>query len=88
MTIQNFDLKNLSCPACIMHLEAMEETVPGVHRVHANYQKQALQVEYDESVQSPQGIVDAVSEMGYVAIPRQTGDNNKREGSIWKRLFH
>jgi copper chaperone CopZ len=86
MTTQHFKLENLSCPSCVMHLEAMEDN-PGITKVDANFKKQTMKVQYDETIATPGEIVKLVSEMGYVAIPHQTSDNNKQGGSRWTKLF-
>ncbi len=87
MTSQSFRLENLSCPSCIMHLEAMEDDLAGVKKVEADYKRHTMRVEYEETDQSPDGIVAAVAAMGYVAIPVASADNNKKEHSKWTKLF-
>ncbi len=88
MTIRHFRLENLSCPSCVMHLEAMEDDLPGVRKVDANFKKQLMRVEYDESAQSVEGIIAAVSALGHIAIPVQRDDNTSIGGSHWTSLFH
>jgi hypothetical protein len=70
-----------------MHLEAMEDSLPGVKEVNADYKKQIMSVVYDETILKIDLILQAVTDMGYVAIPTTVDDNNRNEGSIWKRLF-
>ena len=86
MTTQHFKLENLSCPSCVMHLEAMEDK-DGITKVDANFRKQTMKVEYDETIQTSGEIVKLISEMGYIAIPRQTGDNTRQGESPWTKLF-
>jgi len=69
-----------------MHLEGMED-LEGISKVDANFKKQTMTVEYDDTLQTPGDIVRFVSEMGYVAIPHQTDDNAKKEGSRWTKFF-
>jgi copper chaperone len=60
-----FNIPNIICPACVMHLEALEDELDGVLFVKASYQKQRMDVEFDESQVSEQAIRAAVEEMGY-----------------------
>lgn len=87
MTSQSFKLENLSCPSCIVHLEAMEDDLTGVKKVEADYKRHTMRVEYEESDQSTEGIVAAVSAMGYVAIPVAGADNSNKENSKWTKFF-
>jgi len=86
MATQHFKLENLSCPSCIMHLEAMEDNI-GITKVNANFKHQTMQVEYDERLHTPGAIVQYVAEMGYMAIPTSKSDNDKKEGSLWTKFF-
>ena len=69
MTKQVFRVPTMHCTACVMLLEGLEDDLKGVKRVTASYQKQRLEVEYDETQVSEQQIVEAVKELGYEAIP-------------------
>jgi copper chaperone CopZ len=60
-----FTIPNMICPACVMHLEELEDELEGVLSVQANYRKQRMDVEWDESCISEQEIRDAVAELGY-----------------------
>jgi copper chaperone CopZ len=87
MITTHFKLEHVSCPSCITHLEAMEDDLPGISNVRADFRKQQMSVEYDESIQTADGIVRAVEHMGYSAIPTKTGDNTAKEGSKWTKWF-
>ena len=86
MAIQYFKLENLSCPSCVMHLETMEDKA-GISRVDANFKRATMAVEFDETAHTPGAIVAYVAEMGYVAIPVQKSDNDKKEGHRWTKFF-
>ena len=86
MAIQYFKLENLSCPSCVMHLEGMEDKV-GISRVDANFKRASMTVEFDETAHTPGAIAAYVAEMGYVAIPVQKSDNDKKEGHRWTKFF-
>lgn len=87
MATQHFKLENLSCPSCITHLEAMGDDVPGIHKVDASYRSSSMKVEYDEAKQSTQGIMAAVSELGYIAIPHQAPEPSERKQPRWKKFL-
>jgi len=60
-----FNIPNIICPACVMHLEGLEDDLTGILFVKASYQKQRMDVEFDESQVSEQAIRAVVEEMGY-----------------------
>jgi copper chaperone CopZ len=64
-----FRVPDMHCTACVMRLEGLEDELAGVQRVTASYQKQQMQVEYDEKSVSEAQIVAAVKRKGYQAIP-------------------
>ncbi len=65
MTRITYTIPNMSCPACVMHLEALEDELDGVKAVHANYKKQRMDVDFDEGRISDQQIRRAVAKLGY-----------------------
>lgn len=65
MTRVTFNIPNIICPACVMHLEGLEDELDGVLFVKASYQKQRMDVEFDENLVSEGAIRAAVEEMGY-----------------------
>ncbi len=62
---QTFRVLDMHCPACVMHLEGLEDTLPGIRRVAASYRKQRLEVEYDTAQVSEAQIVAAAEALGY-----------------------
>ena len=62
---KTYTIPNMSCPMCVMHLEALEDELQGVLSVRANYKKQRMEVEFDEARISEQEICQAVVELGY-----------------------
>jgi len=52
-----------------MRLEGLEDTIVGVKRISASYQKGQMQVEYDETIVSDDQILAAVKRLGYQAKP-------------------
>ena len=60
-----FTIPNMICPACVMHLEELEDELEGILSIQASYKKQRMDVEFDETVISEQEIRNAVNEIGY-----------------------
>ncbi len=62
---QTFRVTDMHCTACVMRLEGLEDDLPGVKRVKASYQKQQMEVEYDEKQLTAAQIVAAIQRLGY-----------------------
>ncbi len=60
-----FTITNMICPACVMHLEELEDELDGVLSIQANYKKRRMDVEFDETAISEAEIRAAVNEIGY-----------------------
>jgi copper chaperone CopZ len=71
MTRIKFQITDMHCPNCAMHLDALEDELPGVKSASASYAKGTLVVEYDESKITEALIRDAVREKGYTALPNE-----------------
>ena len=48
-----------------MHLEGLEDDLPGVQRIDASYRNLRMVVEYDESKVSIEQIISAANNIGY-----------------------
>ncbi len=62
---QTFRVTDMHCSACVMRLEGLEDDLPGVKSIKASYQKQQMEVDYDEKKLSAAQIVAAVQRLGY-----------------------
>ncbi len=62
---QVFDVPDMHCPACVMHLEGIEDALPGIQRIRVSYRRQRLEVEYDAAQVSEAQIVSAAAALGY-----------------------
>jgi copper chaperone CopZ len=62
---QIFRVPDMECPNCAMHLEGLEDELPGVKRVSASYKKQVMEVEFDETKLTVAQIVLAANAKGY-----------------------
>lgn len=60
-----FTVSDMSCPNCAMHLEGLEDDVPGVKRVEASYKKLTMEVDFDETIVSIAQIITAANKLGY-----------------------
>jgi copper chaperone len=60
-----FRVLDMECPNCAMHLEGLEDELPGIKRINASYKKQIMEVEFDEVKISVDQIVKAANKIGY-----------------------
>ncbi len=58
-------ITDMHCSSCPMHLEGIEDMLPGIHSIRASYQKQNMEVEFDEKSVTEQQILDAIKQLGY-----------------------
>ena len=63
-----FRVTDMHCTSCAMHIESIEDDLPGIRQVKASYQKARMEVEYDETMVSEAQIIAAVKQKGYEAI--------------------
>ncbi len=72
MTRKIFQVADMNCPACAMRLEAIEDELPGIHRIDASYHRQEMVVEFDEAQVSLAQILQAVEQKGYHLLEKET----------------
>ena len=48
-----------------MHLEGLEDELPGVRSITASYKKMSLDVDFDENLLTIEQIISAANEIGY-----------------------
>ena len=63
---------DMECSNCAMHLEGLEDELPGVKRINASYKKQTMEVEFDEKLVSLKQIIAAANAIGYHPEPNLT----------------
>jgi copper chaperone CopZ len=66
---KTFRVPDMECPNCAMHLEGLEDELPGIKRVTASYKKQIMEVDFDESKLSVEQIILAANAIGYHPEP-------------------
>ena len=64
-----FRVPEMICSNCVIALEGLEDSLPGIQRVSASYHKQQMEVVYDETQVSEPAIIAAASELGYQLLP-------------------
>ncbi|GAB4487338.1 MAG: hypothetical protein OHK0031_11400 [Anaerolineales bacterium] len=62
---KTFRVNDMTCPNCAMHLEALEDELPGVKRIDASYKKLSMEVEFDEKQLTVAQIIAAANKIGY-----------------------
>ena len=60
-----FRVPDMHCPNCSMHLEGLEDDLPGVKRISASYKKQVMEVDFDEATLTVEQIIAAANALGY-----------------------
>lgn len=60
----------MMCPNCAMHLEGLEDELPGVKRITASYKKLTMEVEFDETLLTEPQIIAAANAIGYHLEPK------------------
>ena len=69
MIKQLFRVPEMYCSTCVIALEGLEDSLPGIKRVSASYHKQQMEVIYDESQVNEQTIVAAAAQLGFHPVP-------------------
>ena len=71
---QTFSVTGMTCSACSAHVEKAVARVAGVSAVSVNLLSGSMQVTYDETAATAEGIIAAVTSSGYGAsLPRKAG---------------
>ncbi|NWG16936.1 MAG: heavy-metal-associated domain-containing protein [Chloroflexi bacterium] len=67
MTKKRFQVQGMHCVGCAMTIDGALEDLPGVKSASANYARQIVDVEYDETRLTEAQIIAAVEQAGYKA---------------------
>ncbi|MDX2076218.1 MAG: heavy-metal-associated domain-containing protein [bacterium] len=65
MTKQQFKVTGMHCSSCAMNIEGELEDLRGILKADVNFPKQLTQVEYDETLVTPQQIITTIEKLGY-----------------------
>lgn len=66
---KTFNVPDMYCSNCVMHLEGLEDEIPGVKSVSASYKRLIMEVDFDESKVTIEEIIAAAVEIGYHPEP-------------------
>ena len=66
---KTFKIPDMTCSACAMKLESLEDILDGVKEINASYHRLELVIEYDESKLTDEQIITAVKKKGYTPLP-------------------
>lgn len=67
MQQKTFRVDGMHCSNCAMRVESIEDELPGIQSIQANYKKGRMQVAFDEQQVSSARIIAAVEKKGYQA---------------------
>ena len=62
---KTFKIPDMTCSACAMKLESLEDILDGVKEISASYHRLEMEIEYDDAKLSYEQIVTAVKNKGY-----------------------
>ncbi len=68
MIKKTFKIPDMTCSACAMKLESLEDTLDGVKEINASYHRLEMVIEYDESKLTDEQIITAVKKKGYTPV--------------------
>lgn len=68
MIKKTFKIPDMTCSACAMKLESLEDTLDGVKEINASYHRLEMVIEYDESKLTDEQIIAAVKKKGYTPV--------------------
>jgi copper chaperone CopZ len=67
MIKKTYRVSDMHCANCAMHIEGLEDDLPGVKTVAASYKKGQMTVAFDEKIVTEAQILAAVARLGYTA---------------------
>jgi copper chaperone CopZ len=68
MIKKTFKIPDMTCSACAMKLEGLEDDLDGVKEINASYHQLQMVIEFDETKLTDEQIIAAVKKKGYQAI--------------------
>lgn len=60
-----YNIPDMHCSNCVMHLEALEDELQGVISVDASYHNQRMVVDFNPAIISEDQLIEAIVEKGY-----------------------
>jgi copper chaperone CopZ len=68
MIKKTFKIPDMTCSACAMKLESLEDDLDGVKEINASYYRLEMVIEYEEEKLTDEQIIAAVKKKGYNAV--------------------
>jgi copper chaperone CopZ len=68
MIKKTFKIPDMTCSACAMKLESLEDDLDGVKEINASYHRLEMVIEYEEEKLTDEQIIAAVKKKGYNAV--------------------
>lgn len=65
MVKKTYTVNDMHCTNCVMRIEGLEDSLPGMVSVSASYRKGQMTVEFDEAQLTEAQIFAAVERLGY-----------------------
>lgn len=65
---KEYFIRDMMCANCVMHLEGIEDEIPGIISAKANLGKQKLMIEFDEDQVVEDEIIQAIKQKGYTPV--------------------
>ena len=62
---RSYNIPDMHCSSCVMRLEGMEDSLPGIFMIQGSYHHQTLQVEFDDEILSEERLVGEIRSLGY-----------------------
>ena len=89
MAKQKFNITGMTCSACSAHVEKAVGKLEGVRAADVSLMTNSMVAEYDETILSPEKIIQAVIQSGYgAALPQKAGERaaTPQEDVVGKEL--
>ncbi len=89
MAKQKFNITGMTCSACSAHVEKAVGKLEGVRAADVSLMTNSMVAEYDETILSPEEIIQAVIQSGYgAALPQKAGERaaTPQEDVVGKEL--
>lgn len=58
-------IPNMECSMCVLHLEGLQDELPGIQDIQASLHQQKLVIEFDDQLISEEMILKNIEEKGY-----------------------
>ncbi len=65
MMKKEYAISNMECNMCVLHLEGLQDELPGIHDIQANLRQQKLVINFDDQLIPEEHILKAIEKMGY-----------------------